>query len=74
MGNQDINEAGQLELSKNEPRLIILSASNTKRLVISLIMTILPIVSFILAGTGFLDPEWQSGQLSDYALILLGGI
>ncbi|MFP4394934.1 MAG: DUF6688 family protein [Anaerolineales bacterium] len=43
------------------------------RVLYGLITILLPIASFALAFDGGLGPEWQSGQISDYAMLMLHG-
>ena len=43
------------------------------RVLYGLITIVLPIASFALAFDGGLGPEWQSGQVSDYAMLMLHG-
>ena len=43
------------------------------RVLYGLITIVLPIASFALAFSGDLGPEWQSGRVSDYAMLMLHG-
>lgn len=59
------------DVSSIEEDGLVFSLTAGEKTLYTLFTILLPILSFIIASSRLLDPEWQSGDLSDYAALML---